>query len=183
MKLVFLIGGAAVGKMTVGQELAKITGLRLLHDHVSVEPVIEVFGCPNTNVSMSIQEAVFQEFAASDNYGLIFTYLWDFDSPKDWGYIEHIRDIFLPYGTTFYFVELVAPQSVRLQRNATENRLRNKASLNNIARSAEQILREDGRHRYVSEEGELKFEHYIRIDNTNMPPEEAARRIREEFQL
>lgn len=29
MKLVFLIGNAAVGKMTVGQELMKITGLRL----------------------------------------------------------------------------------------------------------------------------------------------------------
>ena len=31
MKLLFLIGNAAVGKMTVGQELMKITGLRLFH--------------------------------------------------------------------------------------------------------------------------------------------------------
>lgn len=30
MKLLFMIGNAAVGKMTVGQELAKITGLRLM---------------------------------------------------------------------------------------------------------------------------------------------------------
>ncbi len=30
MKLLFMIGNAAVGKMTVGQELAKITGLRLV---------------------------------------------------------------------------------------------------------------------------------------------------------
>ena len=33
MKLVFLFGNAAVGKMTVGQELMKRTGLRLPHDH------------------------------------------------------------------------------------------------------------------------------------------------------
>jgi len=32
MKFVFLIGDGAVGKMTVGQELAKITGLRLSRD-------------------------------------------------------------------------------------------------------------------------------------------------------
>ncbi len=33
MKLVFILGNAAVGKMTVGQELMKITDLRLFHNH------------------------------------------------------------------------------------------------------------------------------------------------------
>ncbi len=33
MKLLFLIGNGAVGKMTVGQELMKLTGLRLFHNH------------------------------------------------------------------------------------------------------------------------------------------------------
>ncbi|WAG71084.1 MULTISPECIES: hypothetical protein [unclassified Clostridium] len=40
MKLVFLIGDTAVGKMTVGQELAKITDFRLFHNHIIIEPVI-----------------------------------------------------------------------------------------------------------------------------------------------
>ena len=40
MKLVLLIGNSAVGKMTVGQELAKITGLRLFHNHMMIEPVL-----------------------------------------------------------------------------------------------------------------------------------------------
>jgi len=44
MKVLFLIGNAAVGKMTVGQELIKITGLRLFHNHMTIEPVIERFG-------------------------------------------------------------------------------------------------------------------------------------------
>lgn len=44
MKLLFLIGNAAAGKMTVGQELMKITDLRLFHNHMSIEPVIEIFG-------------------------------------------------------------------------------------------------------------------------------------------
>ncbi len=44
MKLLFLIGDAAVGKMTVGQELMRITDLRLFHNHMTIEPVIEIFG-------------------------------------------------------------------------------------------------------------------------------------------
>ena len=31
MKIVFLFGSTAVGKMTVGQELIKVTNLRLYH--------------------------------------------------------------------------------------------------------------------------------------------------------
>ena len=44
MKLVLLFGDAAVGKMTVGQELSKLTPLRLFHNHMTIEPVLEVFG-------------------------------------------------------------------------------------------------------------------------------------------
>jgi len=36
MKLLFLIGNSAVGKMTVGQELTKITDMRLFHNHMPV---------------------------------------------------------------------------------------------------------------------------------------------------
>ena len=50
MKLIFLIGNGAVGKMTVGQELMKLTGLRLFHNHMTIEPVIEVFGYYNGTV-------------------------------------------------------------------------------------------------------------------------------------
>lgn len=38
MKFVMLFGNAAVGKMTVGQELMKITDLRLFHNHMTIEP-------------------------------------------------------------------------------------------------------------------------------------------------
>lgn len=30
--------------MTVGQELMKITDLRLFHNHMTIEPVLEIFG-------------------------------------------------------------------------------------------------------------------------------------------
>lgn len=41
--LVFIIGPAAVGKMTVGAELARRTGLRLFHNHQTIDLVLQFF--------------------------------------------------------------------------------------------------------------------------------------------
>ena len=108
MKLIFLIGDAAVGKMTVGQELMKITDLRLFHNHMTIEPVIEIFGRYDGKTISEIRDTIFKNYAASDNYGMIFTIMMDFDLPSEWEYLEHIKGIFEPYGTDFYYVELIA---------------------------------------------------------------------------
>ena len=58
VKLVLLVGNGAVGKMTVGQELMKQTGLRLFHNHMTIEPVLEIFGeKPGVLQSMGKQKA------------------------------------------------------------------------------------------------------------------------------
>ena len=43
MHLVFLYGPPGVGKLTVGTELARLTGFRLFHNHLSVNLVSAVF--------------------------------------------------------------------------------------------------------------------------------------------
>lgn len=182
MKLVLIIGSGAVGKMTVGQELAKITDLRLFHNHMTIEPVIEIFGHYDGAAVNELREVIFRRFAASDQYGLIFTYMWAFDQPSDWAYIEHVKEIFAPYGTEFYCVELVAPQEIRLQRNATQNRLAHKPSKADVALSNARLRQEDT-YRLVSREGEVPFENYLRIDNSRLPPQEAAQLIRKTFDL
>ena len=183
MKLVTLIGDAAVGKMTVGQELMNITGLRLFHNHMAIEPVIEIFGGYDGKVIAEMRDLIFRHFAASENDGMIFTMMMDFDMPSEWEYLEHIRKIFEPYGTEFYYVELIAPQAVRLQRNATENRLRNKPSKRDIEASNQRLITDDRNHRCVSREGEITFEHYLRIENSDKEPALVARMIRDSFCL
>lgn len=183
MKLVLLIGDAAVGKMTVGQELMKITELRLFHNHMTIEPVIELFGKYDGRIIRRVREVFFQEFAASDHYGMIFTYLWAFDDPDDWEYIHGIQKIFAPYGTEFYCVELVASEAARLARNATENRLEHKPSKTDIASSEKRILETSQKHRTVSNEGEVPFAHYLRIDNSDKAPDVVAKMIRDHFHL
>ena len=183
MKLVFILGDAAVGKMTVGQELMKITDLRLFHNHMTIEPVIEIFGRYDGKAIREIREVIFRNFAASGSYGMIFTYMMAFDQPSEWEYLAHIREIFEPYGTEFYYVELIAPQEIRLARNVSENRLRNKASKRDTAVSNRRLLQDDEKYRCVSYEGEIPFANYLRIDNSDKEPEETARLIKDTFRL
>ena len=183
MKLVLLVGNGAVGKMTVGQELMKQTGLRLFHNHMTIEPVLEIFGSFHVEAIMRMREVIFQEFAKSDQYGMIHTIMWAFDAREDWDYINHVVDIFKAHQAEIYCVELVAPQEVRLQRNETPNRLEHKASKRDIAASRERVIEMDRRHRFESDPGEIPFENYIRIDNTNLAPDVVASMIKERFQL
>ena len=183
MKLLFMIGNAAVGKMTVGQELMKITGLRLFHNHMTIEPVIEIFGQYNGAVINKLRQVVFEEFAKTDNYGMIFTYMWAFDQQADWDYVEQVKRIFEPYGTEFYYVELVAYRKVRLERNATENRLLQKASKRNVELSNQRLISDDTQYRLESMDGEISFDNYMKIDNTNLAPETVAQMIKKQFNL
>lgn len=181
MKLIFLIGNCSVGKMTVGQELMKITDLRLFHNHMTIEPVIEIFGDYNGKAIERLREVVFEEFAISDFYGLIFTYMWAFDQQSDWNYIEKVKGIFNSNKADIYYVELVASQEIRLQRNSTENRLKNKYSKRDINSSNQLLINDDKNHRCVSNDGEIPFDNYIKIDNSNLSAQEVALKIKKHF--
>lgn len=178
MKLIIIVGSGAVGKMTVGQELMKITDLRLFHNHMMIEPVIDIFGYFHGGVTQKLREVIFEEFLKSNNEGMIFTFLWAFDMPSDRKYILSVAEKF----DEVYCVELIADRSVRLERNKTENRLKNKASKRDLEISEQRLLNEE-RYRLVSEEGEIPFENYLRIDNTDLAPDIVAKMIKETFEL
>jgi len=179
----FIFGAGAVGKMTVGQALTKVTDLRLYHNHMDIEPVLQIFGTFHMTAIDRIRKVIFEEFANSSNYGLIFTFMWPLDSKESWDYIDNLAGIFRQKDADIYYVELFAPQEIRLQRNATENRLANKASKRNLEFSTSLILNEDSNLRLVSHDGEIPFENYIKIDNSNLSPEAVAEMIKEKFSL
>lgn len=183
MKLLLLFGDAAVGKMTVGQELMKISPLRLFHNHMTIEPVIEIFGKFDSKTILDLREVIFRNFAGSEQYGMIFTFMWAFDRQEDWDYVAHIKEIFGLPEEDVYYVELIAPQAVRLQRNATENRLKHKASKRDIENSNRRLINDDQNYRCISHEGEIPFPNYLRLENSNIPAEEAAKIIKNHFGL
>ena len=187
MKLLFIFGAHAAGKMTVGQAVSRITPMKLFHNHMTIEPVIELFGAYNGAVTERLRQVVFEEFAKTDNYGLIFTFIWAFDVPYDTEYVRALNKLYEDAGAQVDYVELVAPQEVRLVRNRTENRLKEKASKRNVALSEQRFLSAEERYRIVSEVGEIceklgcAPERYLRIDNTDLSPETVADMIVRHF--
>lgn len=178
MKLVLIIGAGAVGKMTVGQELMKITNLRLFHNHMMIEPVIDIFGYFKVDTILKLREIIFDDFVKSESEGMIHTLMWAFDMESDREYVNNLASKF----DEVYCVELIASQEVRINRNKTENRLANKASKRDIQASNNRLLNED-KHRLISNEGEIPFTNYLRINNENISAKEVASIIKKTFNL
>lgn len=179
MKLVLIVGAGAVGKMTVGQELMKITDLKLFHNHMMIEPVIDIFGYFKGDTILKLREIIFDDFVKSDCYGMIHTFMWAFDMKSDWEYAENLAKKF----DEVYCVELIASQEVRLKRNKTENRLINKASKRDIEASNNRIVNNEDIYRLISNEGEIPFKNYLRINNENLQAKDVALKIKETFNL
>src|ERR1051325_10794243 len=97
MKLVMIFGPPAVGKMTVGHELAKLTGLRLFHNHMTIELVLNFFTWSDPafwKIVGDFRWRIFEEVAASNLPGMIFTYVWALNDPKDKEYVDRACEIF-----------------------------------------------------------------------------------------
>ncbi len=186
MSLVIITGPPAVGKMTVGLELEKLTGFKLFHNHMSIdiaakffEPESRAFG----RLVGTIRRVVMEEVAASRDWGLIFTFVWAFDDPADAAAIQRCAEIFAAHGRQTYYVELEADIGERERRNVSELRLAHKPSKRDTEASAAQLRRMSEKHKTNSTDELRDRDYYLRINNTNMSPQEVAARIQKEFNL
>lgn len=186
MKFILIFGPPAVGKMTVGQELAKITELKLFHNHDSLELANKFFDFgtkPFNRLSELFRFEVFKEVAASDLEGMIFTFVWAFGLPKEYEYVDRIVNIFREKGADIHYVELEASLKQRLYRNKTENRLKEKASKRDVEFSENMLLKHEEKYRFNTLPGEFDRENYLRVNNDQLSPGEVAERIKQEFGL
>lgn len=185
-KLVLIAGPQAVGKMTVGQELTKITNLKLLHNHMTIELLLPIFDHSSREfkaLDKLFRMQIFEKVAKSDLEGVIFTCCWAFNLEEEWEYVEEIFDIFRKNNGEIYIVELETTLEERLRRNKTANRLEHKASKRDLEWSEDELLRSLEKYRLNSLPGEIQEKNYLRIDNTNISAKEVAKRIRERFEL
>lgn len=186
MKFIIITGPQAVGKMTVGQELVKITNLKLLHNHMTIEVLTKIFDYSRDSFRKLNEEfriKIFEEFAKSEEEGIIFTTTWDFDNKEEWDRIYKYIQIFKDNNAEIYIIELEANLDERLKRNTTENRILNKPSKRNLEWSEKDLLKSVEKYRFNSKENEIKEENYLRIDNTNLNANVVAEMIRNRFKL
>jgi hypothetical protein len=186
MTLVVIFGPPAVGKMTVGLELERLTGLRLFHNHMTADLVMRFFPFGEPAYQRLVSEfrtRLCEEVAASDLPGLIFTFVWALDDPRDKEFVDRMAGIFAARGRPVCYVELAATVEERRRRNETPLRLEHKVPKRDLVRSRELLLDADRRYR-LNTDGEFFYpERHLRIENTALEPPEVARRIVERFGL
>ncbi len=168
--------------MTVGHELSRLTGLPLFHNHMTIDLVLPFFPFGSPAFGRLVGEfrrRIFEEVAAGEGPGIIFTFVWDLGDPRDKAYLDEVAGLF---GRACY-VELFAEQGERLVRNRSEFRLAQKPSKRDVEWSDANLRTLDEGHK-VNSEGDFCYpDRHLRLDTTAMPAEEAARRVVERFGL
>ena len=110
MKLVFIFGPAASGKLTVARELSALTGLPLFHNHLVVDAVMAVFPFGDPSF-VRLRERMWMdmfEAAAKAKRSLIFTFAPEPSVAED--FPERVRRLVAAHGGETAFVRLeVAP--------------------------------------------------------------------------
>lgn len=125
MRLIFLYGLPASGKLTVAQELKALSGFQLFHNHLAVDLLRSTFefgSDPFVVLREQIWLSVFEQAIRADLPGLIFTF-----APE-----ATVRDSFIPEtlrtvetaGGTVDFVALTCPVDEIRRRLASPTRHR-----------------------------------------------------------
>ena len=183
--LIVVCGPQAVGKMTVAEGLRDKLHYNMMMNHDSIELSDRIFGfgTPAQKEFNRIIRVNAFELAVKHNVDLIFTYVCAFDVPEEKEYTTKLKDMFEQSGGRFFFVELSADLETRLARNETPHRMERKASKRDVAWSRANLLGDAEKYRLNSAEGETWFENHLKIDNTNLTPDEVADRIIAAFHL
>lgn len=183
--LIVVSGPQAVGKMTVAEKIRERLDYSLMVNHDSIEVSDKIFGRgtpAQKELNKIIRKGAF-ETAIKNNIDMIFTFVTAFDSPEDIEYLNNLRIMFEATGGQFYFVELEADVKTRLERNVTPHRLQSKFSKNDVERSQKDLLETMEKYRLNSNDGELICPNHVKINNTNLEPDEVAEQVINYFQL
>jgi hypothetical protein len=184
--LLFVIGPPAVGKMTVGQAIADRTGLKLFHNHMTIEPLLRLFPFESPQFRRLVsgfRRQIFEEVAASTLPGLVFTYVWAFGEPGEAEAVEHFAAPFRARGGRVLFLELTADQATRLERNTGATRLAEKPSKRDLSWSSANLRELDAKYRLTSTDDFAGRDDHLLIDNTSLSPDEVAMAAIERFGL
>ena len=178
--LVTIFGPPAVGKAAVGLELSKVTGFRLLHNHLTAEPVAALFGWQSPRFSSLVDELRWRLLTAAvaENIsGVVFTLVWGLDLPEHKHFVDRVDSLFLASGGRSCFVELTGDLETRLQREGTPVRLSLKPAKQNVAAARQQLLEFEGKYK-VNTDGDFFYpDRHLVLDTQRFTAAESARKI------
>jgi hypothetical protein len=170
MKLIFIHGAPAVGKLTVARELSRLTGFPLFHNHLTVDLVSSLFTF-GTPPFVSLREQIWLdafEEAAHNDLSLIFTFNPERTVNKE--FIHKTSDVIEAAGGRIVFVELACAQDELEQR------------MEEPSRKEFGKLASVDHYRSLKSEGAFEFPKLpsdLSINTTNQSPVDSARLINE----
>ena len=179
----FIIGAPASGKMTIGQELSRLTASTLFYNHQAIDFALEIYQDYTEEMWEFVRGITFSFLGASarNQRYVILTDVIDFSNQYQLMYLKQIQDLLNDYHQEILFVELETSLEERLRRNQTENRLKHKPLKRHIKVSEREILETAETLQLNSQHQPNELHHYFRINNTNLSAEEAAKQIQEKM--
>jgi hypothetical protein len=176
MKLIFIYGLPATGKLTVAKELAAATGYKLFHNHLVVDLLLPVFEFGSEEFVRLREEMwllVFAEACRAGVPGMIFTFAPERTVTE--GFIGNVVELMTRMGGEVEFVRLECEiDGLRARMGAASRQAYGK--LTSVEMFDE--LYADG----VFEMGGMP-EARVTVDTERYSPEEAAERIAEALVL
>jgi len=112
MKLIFLYGPPAVGKLAVAHELAARTGYKVLHNHQTFDLLEPVFGAYHPHFAPLLNRLrleIIRTTAIAGFEGLIVTHVY---GPKEANFVKQVDDIVRRHGGQAHFIQLTATPEV-----------------------------------------------------------------------
>lgn len=123
MELIIIYGAPGVGKLTVARELARRTGHKLFHNHLTVDLVGSLFDFgseQSVRLNARFRLELFAEAAKAKIPGVIFTLVYAHGT--DDAFVQDIIDAVEPHGGVVRFVLLTCETSALLKRVTDESR-------------------------------------------------------------
>jgi hypothetical protein len=175
MKLLLIYGPPAVGKLTVAEEVAKLTGFKVFHNHLSIDCVTPVFEFGTPSFAKLVELIRIETIAEAARVGrdLIFTFCYAKD--LDDAYVASLIRAVEENGGEVCSVLLTAAES-ELEKRVTARSRRKHGKVKTT-----EFLRKF----FVQYElfAPLNDRESLVLDNTSLQPEAAARAITEHFGL
>lgn len=175
MKLIFIYGSPAVGKLTVANEIARLTDFKVFHNHLSIDCIEPIFDFGSESFFKLIELIRVETIAeaARRNVNLIYTFCYAKDS--DDAHVSKITETVEEGGGEVCFVLLTAEKD-ELRKRVLEGSRKSYGK----AKTVEMM--------------DFFFENYdlfspvpertsLIVDNTNLSAEATARKIIEHFQI
>lgn len=123
MKLIFIYGPPAVGKLTVAKELAEILKIPLVDNHSVVTPIAKVFGWGHPEQRRLGDEFRFELFEAAAKEGVSIITTFGGGGKYYDAFIQKTKEVIEKHGGEVIFVRLTAPEEVLFERVANQSRV------------------------------------------------------------